>query len=112
MNSEYLSWFVLNDKEAKKGALDFVSPQPELRRVNLSIDYIEDYNRCIDLLKKINNPNFNSITFKDIIEHCNVQDIESEDKIIKLPVGNTILFNEYLNMIDNTDYLVKRKIEI
>lgn len=109
--SEYLTWYVLKDKDIRIGSIDIETKKPS-DLVNLSIDLEEDYDRSLKLLKKINKPNFNDITLNDII--LNLEGIEKVDtsKYIKLPNGNQVLLKDYLEEFENKEYTKRKKIII
>lgn len=108
--SEYLTWYVLNDNDVKIGSIDIVSDNVGL--VNLSVDLQEDYDRCLQLLSKINKDNFESINLTDILN--NIKDLEKVDdtKNIKLPEGNNIKLRDYLLQFENKNYVVRKQINI
>ena len=100
MNSEYLSWFVLNDKKAKTGAINLDIENDNAKYVNLSIDYQEDLERCLLILKKIDKDNFNDVKFDEILNSINKNDIIDKSKIVKLPKGEFITLSEYIKIIE------------
>ena len=107
LQSEYLSWFVLNDDNCKRGCID-VEFDDNLKYINLSIDYEEDYERCINLLQNINKSSVTDITLRDICANVNLNDFNF-DKEIKLPGDIQISLKKYLEFIDNCSYIVKDK---
>lgn len=111
LDSEYLSWFVLNDETAKKGCINFISNDERVRYANLSIDYQADFDRSAELLSKINKNELLSISLSDVIKNLDLTDIESPDKEIKLPGGQIINFKEYLDLIDNVNYSYKKDLK-
>lgn len=110
LNSEYLSWFVVNDKDANKGSIDLKIINEKIPFVNLSVDFQKDYDRTISLLERINKPNFRNVKLIDIIDNLDLTDIEPADKIVKLPEGENILFSEYLELLNNIDYKIRKTI--
>ena len=107
LNSEYLSWFVLNDKHARKGCINFIPTDKRVSLVNLSIDYPEDYQRAVKLLGRINKTNPAAITLADIISNLDFSDLMDEHKVIKLPEGEGIVFKDYLKLMNKIDYNIK-----
>ncbi len=107
LNSEYLSWFVLNDTAAKKGCINFIPENRKVSLVNLSVDYPEDYERVKSLLEAINKNEPTDITLSDIIRHADLSDIMDDNKIIKLPEGEQIVFRDYLQMMNTIPYNLK-----
>jgi N,N'-diacetyllegionaminate synthase len=110
LQSEYLSWFVLNDDDCRRGCID-VNFDDNLKYINLSIDYEEDYRRCIKLLKNINKSSINEITLKDICTNIDLNDFDI-DKEIKLPNNISISLKKYLEIITNCSYINRRQVEI
>ena len=107
MDSEYLSWFVLNDKQAKKGCINFVSNDERVRYVNLSVDYQRDLDRTYALLERIDKLDLLEISLQDVINNLDLNDIEEPNKEVKLPSGTVIKFKDYLDLIDGLEYDVK-----
>jgi spore coat polysaccharide biosynthesis protein SpsF (cytidylyltransferase family) len=107
LNSEYLSWFVLNDKNCKKGCINFIPNKTDTKYVNLSIDYQEDYDRSEKVLEKISKKDPRQILFSDIIQNIDLTDLMDKNKIIKLPEGNEISFENYLALMNNIEYNIK-----
>ncbi len=103
--SEYLSWFVLKDDSCKKACIDFASDKPFVKYVNLSIDYPEDYEHASSVLNKINKDDYNKIQLKDIIDNVTDKHVVDVSKSIKLPGGVTILYSDYMKLIDTTNYV-------
>ena len=108
--SEYLSWFVLNDKKCKKACIEFDHPEDFIKYVNLSIDYPEDYDHAVGVLDKINKNTFESIELKDIINNISSTHKVDVTKYIKLPDGIKILYSDYMKLIDETEYVYKEKL--
>lgn len=109
--SEYLTWYVLNDDDVRMGCID-VETDKAFSLVNLSVDLLEDYERCLSLLKKINNPIFENITLKQIYENLDGFEKVDDTKEIKLPLGESIKLKEYLKRFDQINYLIRKKIKI
>ena len=107
--SEYLTWYVLNDDSVKAGSIEL---SEDFSLINLSIDYLKDYNNCIDLINKINIKTFPEIKLKDILD--NLEDLKPlDDKIdIKLPEGERINLKEFINKLQNMKYVVKKVYKI
>tara|TARA_Y100000592_G_C5458868_1_gene312871 strand:- start:299 stop:1948 length:1650 start_codon:yes stop_codon:yes gene_type:complete len=104
MTSEYLSWFVLNDENAKMGSLNLSDLDENIKFVNLSVDYEEDLTRCLNILKSLPNKPYIQITFSDVIENIDVSDIMEKDKEVKLPENKAITLKEYVSLIDSREY--------
>jgi len=112
MNSEYLSWFVLNDKNAKSGAINLSLNNDDLKFVNLSVDYKEDLDRCLSILNKLNKRDFNEIAFNEIINTIDTGDIVNKNKIVKLPEGKSITLSKYVEIIeDKHKYMISKKLK-
>lgn len=110
--SEYLSWFILNDTSCKKACIEFECDKDFAKYVNLSIDYQEDYDYAISVLNKISKKDFNEIVLKDIIDNISDEHIVDIDKSIKLPKGLSILYKDYMKMIDESDYIYRETFSI
>lgn len=108
-NSEYLSWFVLNDLTANKGCILYKSEDKRVGLVNLSVDYQEDYERLNRLLERINKRNFTDIVLKDVIDNLDLLDLVDENKIIKLPEESKINLREYLKLWKNIEYKINKE---
>jgi N,N'-diacetyllegionaminate synthase len=102
-HSEYLSWFVLNDMNAQKGAVNIVSTNTKMKHVNLSVDYHEDYSRCLELLERIVDSG-SEVCLDTVLSNLNCTDMVDDKKNIKLPDGKSILFGDYMELIENLEY--------
>jgi len=105
--SEYLSWFVLNDNDCRKACIDFKTDKKYAKFVNLSIDYPEDYAYALSVLNKINKNVFVDITLDDILENITDEYVVDVSKYIKLPNGESILYSDYMKLIDETNYVYR-----
>ena len=107
--SEYLTWYVLNDKDVRIGCID-LKLQHENHLVNLSVDLKEDLDRCKDLLNRINPSKFEDIKLHEIL--ANIEGLEKVDdtKEIKLPLGNKIRLKDYLNAFNEKSYVVRKEL--
>lgn len=110
--SEYLTWFVMLDEESRKGCIDFISDHPDKNKVGYSVDYPQDLQRCKNLLKKIDKPNFAEINLADIIRNTEVDELMDVDAIIKLPEGKSITYAEYLQRLQNMNYVVRKELKL
>ena len=108
MNSEYLTLFVLNDNEARKGCIDYISDIKDLKFINLSVDYQEDLDRVKKLFAKINNKDPYSLTTSDLICHLDSLEREDGNKTIKLPEDEEINFSEFLEKLENQKYIIRK----
>lgn len=109
--SEYLTWFVLNDDDVKIGAIDLEYSKKN-KLINLSIDYPEDYDRAINLLKLLNPKTVDEINLKNIVRYY--ENFEEVDvlKEIKLPNDNKIRLIDFLNSFNNKNYFTRKKLLI
>jgi len=112
MNSEYLSWFIIYDKDIKMGCIDIESSVDNLDTINFSVDYPEDLENCYLMLKKINKQQNSEITLADIVNNSNDFPRIDPSKEIKLPEGATINLREFLDLFKNANYFVRKKIVI
>ncbi|MCL2312991.1 MAG: N-acetylneuraminate synthase family protein [Firmicutes bacterium] len=110
MLSEYLSWFVLNDKDVRIGSVD-LEYKKSLKGINLSVDYLEDYKRCKNILNRVDIKNFTAISLKDVLENIPNEELETIDlnQLIKLPEGVTMKVIDYLDQYEKRDYIVRYK---
>lgn len=106
LDTEYLSLFVMNDSNCRKGCLSY-STDKKVQYVNLSVDLEEDYNRCLNLLKKINKP-WIQINLQDIIKNVDLLSIDLA-KEVKLPT-EVITLDQYIGKIENLKYKIKKNI--
>lgn len=109
MNSEYLTWFILNDNTVKRGCINFLL-EDEMSTINLSIDYQHDLEQCIDVCKQI--PDFINLNLNQLIEICKTLPRIDPNKNIKLPNKDTLKLIEYLDLHTNTLYYEKKNIVI
>lgn len=108
--TEYLTWFVMQDNKSVKGCIDFNFPNPDLKRVGYSVDYPEDYQKCINLLKAIGKSDIKNITLKDIIDNTQFDNLIDLKTKLKLPENQSISYKEYFNRLDNMNYKVRKKL--
>ncbi len=104
MNSEYLSWFVLNDETAKMGVIELSLFDSDLKFVNLSVDYDVDLKRCLLILEGSSKKNFIDMTFYDVINLIDINDTMDKNKTIKLPEGEGITLSDYISLIEGKSY--------
>lgn len=112
LTSEYLAWIALNDKESKKGCIDVVHPNPDLSYYNLSVDFQEDYDRCMKVLKEMDKTNFTEVTLKDVLDAMVLIKPSDRNMVIKLPGGEATSFEKFNALIDNSNYAVRAKLEV
>ena len=112
MNSEYLTLFVLDDNEARKGCIDVKSSIKDIKYINLSVDYQEDLDRVKKLLEKLGDKDPYAINMLDLVEYIDTLDREDKNKIIKLPNDKTILFSDFLEKLENQNYIIRQKNKI
>ena len=110
--SEYLSWFVLKDSTSRKACIEFKCDKPFAKFVNLSIDYPEDYEYATSVLNNINKQPFETITLKNVIDNITDEHVVDLTKFIKLPDGISILYSDYMKLIDETNYTYKETFSI
>ncbi len=110
--SEYLSWFVLKDDACKKACIEFKDRRDFAKYVNLSIDYPEDYEYASSVLSAIAKTPFESIRLADILNHISDKHVVDVSKFIKLPGGVSILYSDYMKLIDSTQYHYKEEFSV
>jgi len=101
-DTEYLSWFVLNDRECKKGCIN-VKTQTDWRFVNYSIDYKEDYERCKEVIKSLATKDLQEITLSDLLSIADLNKV-NKDKEVKLPQNVRFTLENFLSLIESIDY--------
>jgi len=112
MYSEYLSWFILNDKDVKMGCIDIESTVENLDAINFSVDYPEDLENCYTMLKRINKKQITDIDIADIARHSMDFPRVDPSKEIKLPNVKNINLREYLDMFRHAKYFVRKTVTI
>ena len=110
--SEYLTWYVLNDKDVKIGSIDLVESNNDNYLVNLSVDLLEDFDRCKKLLLKIGKKDFNNITLQDILSNTRNLEKVNDNKIIKLPHGMSMKLKDYIKSFNEKKYIIRKKITL
>jgi len=105
--SEYLSWYVLNDKDVKMGSIDIITERKT--NINLSVDYEKDYQDCKKLLLKIDK-DFSEITLNDIIKNISVLKEINLESEIKLPFGKTVSIHKYIELFKNKKSVERKSI--
>lgn len=108
--TEYLTWFVMLDNVSRKGCIDFIDVDPDLKRIGYSVDYPQDLERCKNLLSTINKKSFKDISLKDIIANSQLNDLIDLNSEIKLPAGKSITYEDYLNRLNQMKYIVRKEI--
>ena len=112
MHSEYLTLFVLNDQSARKGCIDIESTIENLKYINLSVDYQEDYDRALRLASDLGDQNLYEVTFQEIISKTDSLDREDANKWIKLPAGEKVRFSDFLDRLANQNYIIRKHISV
>lgn len=111
--SEYLAWYVLGDNEGRKGCIEITSDiHDDLNLYGLTVDYEEDYNRCIKLMRKIGKNEITEISLKDLISHLHYLEKLDENTEIKLPDKKRLKYREYLEIVKNVDYSIRKEVNI
>ena len=112
MHSEYLTLFVLNDDDARKGCIDVESSIKDLKYINLSVDYQKDLDRIKKLFRTLVDKDPYKINIVDLVKYVDVLDRENKNKIIKLPNEKTIFFSDFLEKLENQNYIIRQKDKI
>ena len=97
MTSEYLTWFVLQDKTARKGSIRVNSTIQDAGLFNLSVDYEADYRDVVSVIAKLEDPYAASL--EEVLKHTSVLRKVDLNKQIKLPGGVYIDYREYLRLL-------------
>lgn len=109
--SEYLTWYVLNDNDVRIGCID-IEYDKSYSLVNLSVDLLEDYHRCLKLLEKINILDFTKISLNDIYNKLDGIEKVDDTKFIKLPQGEAIMLRDYQKKFEEKKYIIRKKNKI
>lgn len=96
--SEYLGWFVLLDKEARKGCVKVEFNDQDLSAYSLTVDYQEDLDRCHALMDIIGKADITDITLEDILANLNQLSKVDTEMEIKLPGGQRMKYSEFVDM--------------
>lgn len=112
MHSEYLTLFILQDENAKKGCIDIESDVNDLKYINLSVDYQVDYDRALSLAAKFSSKDLYALSLKDLVSEIDILDREDKNKMIKLPEGEEVKFSEFLDQLSTMNYKVRKKITV
>jgi spore coat polysaccharide biosynthesis protein SpsF (cytidylyltransferase family) len=110
MHSEYLTLFILQDENAKKGCIDIESGIKDLKYINLSVDFQADYDRALALASKYPNKDLYTLSLSDLVSEIDSLDREDKNKMIKLPEGEEVKFSEFLDRLATQNYAVRKKI--
>ena len=111
LHSEYLSYFILKDNNARRGCIDLIGGDEQIKYLNLSVDYQDDLNRCYKVLQRIDSKKFEDITLEQVIGSLELTDSIARDKEVRLPTTSVTL-DEYLSTIENLEYTVRVTEEI
>jgi len=111
MVSEYLTWFILLDKAARKGSVDLVYDGPNLSLKNLSVDYPEDLEACRAVLKCTGETEISNAKIENVLK-CTQSLTDKEDAYMKLPGGKEMLISEYIQAWKDTPYAVRKPYKV
>tara|TARA_R110002072_G_scaffold7503_2_gene40396 strand:- start:132983 stop:134647 length:1665 start_codon:yes stop_codon:yes gene_type:complete len=112
MHSEYLTLFILNDEKARKGCVDIVSDVEDLKYINLSVDYQEDYDRALQLSEALESSKLKECNLSDMVAVIDNFKREDKTKLIKLPEGEDVPFSEFLARLENQKYVIRKKMNL
>lgn len=110
MHSEYLTWYVLKDKKAKKGVILIDSDVEDSCLYNFSVDYEEDYKNISNMISRLDDPY--SSTLREILENIHSFQKINLNQQIKLPESTRVALFDYLEMLKNQDCLIKKKLKL
>ena len=102
--SEYLGYFVLLDKNAKKGAVHLKYNGQDLTKYKLSIDLKDDMKISQNLIKKIGKNKFADITLKDVITNLTYIKKIPKNTQLKMPNNEVINYYKYIEMLNNQKF--------
>lgn len=112
MVSEYLTWFVLQDKSARLGSIDLEYPFPDLSLKNLSVDYPEDLVGCKKVLECTGVQNISEASLPDILKCCSTNLRDKDDAMMKLPGGQKMRISEYISRWKNANYTIRKTVDM
>lgn len=95
--SEYLGWYVTVDQKARKGCIKLKYNNIDLSQYSLTIDYQEDLESCIKLVKKINK-DLDKLRIVDIISNLRYLKKIEYNKKIKMPHNTLMKYGDYIDM--------------
>lgn len=107
LTSEYLAWIALNDKDSKKGCVDVLHSNKNLNYYNLSVDFQEDYDRCMEILRHLGKENFDKITLIEVLDAMIKIKPADRNMVVKLPGGEVTTFEKFNALINNSNYRVR-----
>lgn len=110
--SEYLGWFVILDRNARKGCLKIHHKGIDLSRYSLTVDYQADMDRCHNILKAIGKDKMTDITIKDLLKNLPMLDKVDEKMVIKLPGDTTMSYSEFVKMQWDQGFIVQKEVEL
>ncbi len=109
--TEYLGWFVNNDKSAKKGCLEIDYLGKDLSCYSLTVDYQEDLNSCLKLLRNIDK-RIEDLNLIDILANLKYIKKIDKNKTFKMPYGSEMKYSDYLDMQWNQGFNIVKKFTI
>ncbi|MCB9231351.1 MAG: N-acetylneuraminate synthase family protein [Bacteroidia bacterium] len=109
-NSEYLTWYVIQDRNAKKGIVAINLNDRNYSNFSLTVDTIEDYHRALMLIEKVERKKFSEINLIDILSNLRFLSPINKNYIIKLPRGTEITFGEFISLQENQNFSAKKTI--
>ena len=109
--TEYLGWFVNNDKDAKKGCIELDYQGRDLSYYSLTVDYEEDLESCLKLMRHINKK-IEDIKLVDILNNLKFLKKINKNKLFKMPYGTVMKYGDYLEMQWNQGFDVIKKFKI
>ena len=112
MQSEYLTWFVLNDNAARKGCIDVEYPHGDLSFRNLSIDYPQDLKDARSVLECTGVDRISNAGLPLILSCCSKILRDKKDEWMKLPDGSKMRTSDYINKWKNTDYKIRKTVKV
>ena len=109
--TEYLGWFVNNDKNAKKGCLEIDYLGKDLSCYSLTIDYQEDLDSCLKLLRHIDKK-IEDLSLVDILKNLKFLKKIDKNKTFKMPYGTEMKYTDYLEMQWNQGFNIIKKFTV
>ena len=110
--SEYLGYFVVLDKNAKKGCVHVKYENLDFTKYKLSIDLQEDMIISKNLLSKINKKEFSQLNLKDILSNVSSLETIPKDTVVKMPNDTTINYYDYVQLLWDQGYSKTKILQI
>jgi len=110
-DSKHISKIQVYDKSAKKGCLEIDYLGKDLSCYSLTVDYQEDLNSCLKLLRNIDK-RIEDLNLIDILANLKYIKKIDKNKTFKMPYGSEMKYSDYLDMQWNQGFNIVKKFTI